>query len=58
MILMITHRLATLRKLDRVLFFERGRLTDSGAHDALIVAGGPYARWAMRRTLEEELEEM
>jgi ATP-binding cassette subfamily B protein len=58
MILIISHRLATLRKVDRVLFFDHGQLADNGSHSELIASGGPYARWAMRRSLEEELEEM
>jgi ATP-binding cassette subfamily B protein len=57
-IIMITHRIATLRRVDRVLFLERGQLADSGTHQEMVDRGGAYARWAERETLREELERM
>lgn len=57
-IILITHRIATLRRVDRILFFEEGRLVDSGSHDTLVAANGAYARWVEREAIREELEEM
>ncbi|HUU46903.1 MAG TPA: ABC transporter ATP-binding protein [Acidobacteriota bacterium] len=57
-IVLISHRIATLRRADRVLFFERGRLADSGTHDDMMAHDGAYARWVRREALREELERM
>ncbi len=39
----IAHRLSTLRKADRILVFDHGRLVESGTHSELLAAGGLYA---------------
>jgi ATP-binding cassette subfamily B protein len=57
-IILITHRIATLKRVDRILFLEQGRLADSGPHDELVSRGGAYARWVEREAILEELEEM
>ncbi len=40
----IAHRLSTLRKADRLVVLERGRIVEMGQHPDLIRAGGVYAR--------------
>ena len=46
-VLMVAHRLATIRDADQILVFDRGRLTESGTHEALLAGRGVYARlWA------------
>lgn len=57
-IILITHRIATLKRVDRILFLEQGRLVDAGPHDELVSRGGAYARWVEREAIREELEEM
>jgi ATP-binding cassette subfamily B protein len=43
----IAHRLATVRKCDRICVLEAGRVTESGTHDELIQRpGGTYRRLA------------
>jgi subfamily B ATP-binding cassette protein HlyB/CyaB len=42
-VLIIAHRLSTLRMADRVITIERGRLTEDGSHHDLIKSGGRYA---------------
>ena len=42
--LIIAHRLSTVRRADRVLVLEHGRIVESGRHDELIDAGGTYSR--------------
>ena len=42
----IAHRLATVKKADRIVVFENGRIVAQGPHDALVAEGGLYARLA------------
>jgi ABC-type multidrug transport system fused ATPase/permease subunit len=42
--LIIAHRLSTVRRADRVVVLDRGRIVESGTHDALIDHNGLYAR--------------
>ena len=42
-VLVIAHRLSTVRTADRIITFDRGRLVEDGSHDALIKTGGRYA---------------
>lgn len=48
----VAHRLSTLRRADRILVLERGRIVQSGTHDELMAATGPYQR-AARVQLED-----
>ncbi|MEQ9333492.1 ABC transporter ATP-binding protein [Thalassobaculum sp.] len=42
--LVIAHRLATIRGADRIIVLQDGRKIEEGRHDALVAAGGLYAR--------------
>ena len=42
-VLVIAHRLSTVRTADRIFTLERGRLVEDGTHDTLIKTGGRYA---------------
>ncbi|TIW76688.1 MAG: ABC transporter ATP-binding protein, partial [Mesorhizobium sp.] len=51
--LVIAHRLSTVRALDRLLVFDRGRIAEEGSHDDLIrLNGGIYRRLLERQALE------
>ncbi|TIS30264.1 MAG: ABC transporter ATP-binding protein, partial [Mesorhizobium sp.] len=51
--LVIAHRLSTVRSLDRLLVFDRGRIMEDGDHAALInLDGGIYRRLFERQALE------
>lgn len=40
----ISHRLASTRFCDRILFMENGEITEEGSHGRLLAQGGGYAR--------------
>lgn len=44
--LMIAHRLASVRHADRILVLDGGRVTESGTHSELLQLGGLYRRLA------------
>lgn len=43
-VIVIAHRLSTVRRADRIVVLEHGRIAEIGAHDQLISAGGVYQR--------------
>jgi ATP-binding cassette, subfamily B, bacterial len=44
--LVIAHRLATVKKADRIVVFQEGRVIAEGTHGALVREEGLYARLA------------
>ncbi len=42
-VLIIAHRLSTVRRSDRIFTIDRGRLVEDGTHEELIKQGGRYA---------------
>jgi ATP-binding cassette subfamily B protein/subfamily B ATP-binding cassette protein MsbA len=44
-VLVIAHRLSTVRRADRILVLDAGRIVEHGSHAHLLAAGGVYARF-------------
>jgi subfamily B ATP-binding cassette protein MsbA len=51
--LIIAHRLSTVRRADRLVVLDRGRVVEEGTHDALLARGGLYARLYQRQFRDE-----
>jgi ATP-binding cassette subfamily B protein len=54
--ILITHRIAPLRKADRIVVLDEGKVVEIGNHTTLLARGGIYAHLYWQRELEEELE--
>jgi ATP-binding cassette subfamily B protein len=51
--IVIAHRLATVRQVDRILVLDQGCLVAAGTHEALMSQGGLYARLASLQFREQ-----
>ena len=54
-LILITHRLSTLRAADRIVVLDRGRVVEDGTHEALLARSGVYSRLFARARMEERL---
>jgi len=55
-VILISHRVSTVRQADAIVVLERGKIVERGTHDELVEAGGYYADLSQKQMLEEELE--
>lgn len=55
-LILVTHRLSTLRAVDRIVVLAGGRVVEDGTHDALLLRNGVYARLFLRARMEERLQ--
>ncbi|MDR1317243.1 MAG: ABC transporter ATP-binding protein/permease [Spirochaetales bacterium] len=61
-VIIIAHRLSTVRGADKILVIDKGRLVEEGVHDTLVKAAGRYSRmweqytralnWTLARPVE------
>ena len=49
-VIAIAHRLSTIAAMDRIVVLDDGRIAETGNHDALLAAGGLYARFWARQS--------
>jgi ATP-binding cassette, subfamily B, bacterial MsbA len=52
--LIIAHRLSTVRRADRLVVMDRGRIAEEGTHGELLELGGIYARLYHRQFREDD----
>ena len=55
-VILISHRVSTVRQADRIVVLEKGGIVEQGTHAELVMAGGYYAELYQKQLLEEELE--
>jgi ATP-binding cassette, subfamily B, multidrug efflux pump len=55
-VILISHRVSTVRQADEIVVLAAGRVVERGRHEDLTRAGGYYAELARKQMLEEELE--
>jgi ATP-binding cassette subfamily B protein len=49
-VIIIAHRLSTVRGADKIAVIDKGRIVEEGTHDTLAKAGGRYSRMWERYT--------
>lgn len=54
--LIIAHRLSTVRRADRLIVMDHGRIVEEGSHTALLARGGLYARLYQHQFREGDVQ--
>jgi ATP-binding cassette, subfamily B, multidrug efflux pump len=55
-ILIIAHRISTVKAADQIIVLEDGHVIEQGRHQELVARGGVYAQMYRRELLSQELE--
>jgi ATP-binding cassette subfamily B protein len=54
-VVVVSHRVSSVRKADQIVVLDEGRIAERGSHDQLVALGGIYTRMVQEQALEEEL---
>ncbi len=55
-LLIVSHRLSAVRRADRIIVLDQGRIAAAGSHDDLLRAGGYYAETVQLQTVTEAID--
>lgn len=55
-VILVSHRVSTARRADRIAVMAEGKIAECGTHDELIARGGRYASLVEKQALQEQLE--
>ena len=55
-VILISHRVSTIRQAERIIVLDRGAIVEQGTHLELVARGGDYADLYQKQLLEEELD--
>ncbi|MCA9750920.1 MAG: ABC transporter ATP-binding protein, partial [Gemmatimonadetes bacterium] len=55
-VVLISHRLATIRRAERIVYLEDGKVVEDGTYEELLERAGAFARFVRRQRLLAEIE--
>ncbi|WP_298733927.1 ABC transporter ATP-binding protein [uncultured Chitinophaga sp.] len=53
-ILLVSHRLSTIKKADEIIFLDKGRIVEQGTHEQLVMLKGAYYKLFRHQLITEE----
>ncbi|MFU8813436.1 MAG: ABC transporter ATP-binding protein [Balneolaceae bacterium] len=57
-VLMISHRIQSVKNADIIFYLHNGSIVESGSHDQLVKQNGQYARMYKKQLIEQELAQL
>jgi ATP-binding cassette subfamily B protein len=57
-VFVVAHRLSTIKKMDRILVFDKGKIVQDGTHNSLLNQEGLYRElWQMQSNIIQDIGE-